>query len=133
MASIFTRIIKREIPAYIVAEDDNHIAILDINPLVKGHTLVIPKKEIDYLFDLDDASFAQLNLFGKRVARAIESVIPCLRIGMAVVGLEVPHIHIHLVPLNSMGDINFAKPKLRLQAEELELIAQRIKDAYLKS
>jgi histidine triad (HIT) family protein len=133
MASIFTRIINREIPAYIVAEDDNHIAILDINPLVKGHTLVIPKKEIDYLFELDDGSYTDLNLFAKRVAKAIESVMPCLRIGMAVVGLEVPHIHIHLVPLNSMGDINFTKPKLKLPAEELELISRKINEAYMKS
>ena len=133
MASIFTKIIRREIPAYIVAEDNKHIAILDINPLVKGHTLVIPKQEIDYLFDIDDASYAELNLFAKKVAKSIESVIPCLRIGIAVVGLEVPHAHIHLVPLNNMGDIDFSKPKLRLSKEEFEQISKKINDDFLKS
>ncbi len=132
MASIFTKIIRRDIPAYIVAEDEKHIAILDINPLVKGHTLVIPKKEIDYLFDFDDADFSELNLFSKKVAKAIQSVIPCLRIGVAIIGLEVPHAHIHLVPLNSMGDINFSKPKLRLSKEEFEQICRKINEAFLK-
>lgn len=130
MASIFTKIVKREIPAYIVAEDDANIAILDINPLVIGHTLVIPKKEVDYYYDLDIDDFDNLNRFARKVAKAIESVIPCLRIGVAVVGLEVPHTHIHLVPLNSMGDINFSKPKLKLTKEEFQQTLEKIDKAY---
>lgn len=130
MASIFTKIIDREIPAYIVAEDDNNIAILDINPLVKGHTLVIPKKEVDYYFDLTPEDYQNLNTFSRKVAKSIESVISCLRIGVAVIGLEVPHTHIHLVPLNSMGDINFSRPKLNLSAEEFQRIAGEISEAY---
>ena len=132
MASIFTKIVKREIPAYIVAEDDSSIAILDINPLVVGHTLVIPKKEVDYYFDLESDEFDNLNQFARKVAKAIESVIPCLRIGVAVVGLEVPHTHIHLVPLNSMGDINFSRPKLELSKEEFQRILEKISKAYQK-
>ena len=132
MASIFTKIIKREIPAYIVAEDEKHIAILDINPLVKGHTLVIPKKEIDYLFDIDDEAYNALNIFAKKVANAIEKVIPCIRIGTAVIGLEIPHCHIHLVPLNSMDDINFSRPKLKLSRGEFEDITNSIREAFEK-
>jgi histidine triad (HIT) family protein len=132
MASIFTKIIQREIPAYIVAEDEHNIAFLDINPLVVGHTLVIPKKEIDYYFDLSDNDYNRLNQFTKNLAKAIESVIPCIRIGVAVVGLEVPHTHIHLVPLNSMGDINFSKPKLKLTPEEFKLTAEKISKAFLE-
>jgi len=132
MASIFTKIVKREIPAYIVAEDDSSIAILDINPLVVGHTLVIPKKEVDYYFDLESDEFDKLNQFARKVAKAIESVIPCLRIGVAVVGLEVPHTHIHLVPLNSMGDINFSRPKLELSKEEFQRTLEKISKAYQK-
>ena len=132
MASIFTKIVKREIPAYIVAEDDSSIAILDINPLVVGHTLVIPKKEVDYYFDLESNEFDNLNQFARKVAKAIESVIPCLRIGVAVVGLEVPHTHIHLVPLNSMGDINFSRPKLELSKEEFQRTLEKISKAYQK-
>jgi len=130
MASIFTKIINREIPAYIVAEDVYNIAFLDINPLVVGHTLVIPKKEVDYYFNLGDEDYQRLNQFSKKVAKAIESVIPCIRIGVAVVGLEVPHTHIHLVPLNSMGDINFSKPKLKLTQKEFEQITAKINRAY---
>jgi histidine triad (HIT) family protein len=130
MASIFTRIIKNEIPAYLVAEDDHNIAILDINPLVAGHTLVIPKTEVDYYFDMDESSFTSLNLFARKVAVALEQTIPCLRIGVAVVGLEVPHTHLHLVPLNSMGDINFSKPKLQLSKEEFTSLAGRIRAAF---
>jgi histidine triad (HIT) family protein len=126
MSSIFTKIINREIPAYIVAEDDKFIAFLDINPLVKGHTLVVPKNEVDYLFDLDDEILASLNVFAKNVAKGIEKVIPCLRIGVCVIGLEVPHAHVHLIPLNGMGDINFANPKLKLGKEELTSIAKKI-------
>src|SRR5687767_13102630 len=119
MPSIFTKIINREIPGYIVAEDENYIAFLDINPLVVGHTLVVPKKEIDYIFDLDDQTLAGLNLFAKKVALGIQKAISCKRIGIAVIGLEVPHTHIHLVPMNSMGDINFSKQKLNPSKEEL--------------
>lgn len=127
MASIFTKIINREIPAFIVAEDDHFIAFLDIMPLVKGHLLVVPKKEVDYIFDLEDDVLTDLHLFAKKVARAQEKVIPCERIGLTVIGLEVPHVHIHLIPLNSMDDINFSRPKLQLDEDELTGIAIRIK------
>ena len=126
MASIFTKIINREIPGHIVAEDENFIAILDINPLVEGHTLVIPKKEVDYIFDLDEETYLGLHQFARKVAEGIEKEIPCLRIGTAVIGLEVPHVHLHLVPLNSMGDINFSKPKLNPSQEQLADIASKI-------
>ncbi len=131
MASIFSKIINREIPGYIVAEDDNNIGILDINPLVKGHTLVIPKNEVDYYYDLSETEYESLNRFSKKLAKAIESVIPCQRIGVAVVGLEVPHTHIHLIPLNSMGDINFSRPKLKLSDEEFTDISEKINKAFL--
>lgn len=126
MASIFTRIVKREIPAHIVAEDERCLAFLDINPLAKWHTLVIPKAEIDYYFDLDDELLSALTIFSKKVAHAIKQEIPCLRVGVCVVGLEIPHAHVHLIPLNSMGDINFSKPKLKLSQEEMASIASRI-------
>jgi histidine triad (HIT) family protein len=131
MASIFTRIINREIPAHIVAEDENYIAFLDINPLVVGHTLVIPKTEVDYIFDLDDETLAGLNLFAKKVARAIKKSIDCKRVGVAVIGLEVPHTHIHLVPMNSMNDLNFTRSKLNPSKEELVEAAEKIR-AVLK-
>lgn len=127
MASIFTKIIKREIPGHIVAEDDRFIAFLDVMPLVEGHTLVVPKNEVDYIFDLDNSTLADLMLFAKKVAVALEQAVPCKRIGMAVIGLEVPHTHIHLVPLNSMGDINFTKSKLSLSAEVMKSIAEKIR------
>ncbi len=130
MISIFSKIINREISAYIVAEDDFNIAILDINPLVVGHTLVIPKKEVDYYFDLDTEDFNRLNNFTKKVAKAIETVIPCLRIGVSIIGLEVPHTHIHLVPLNSMDDINFSRAKLKLSQEEFENTTKSIRNAF---
>ncbi len=130
MASIFTRIINREIPGHIVAEDENFIAFLDITPLVTGHTLVVPKKEIDYIFDLDDETTAGLHVFAKRVARAVKKAVPCKRIGVAVIGLEVPHTHIHLVPMNSMGDINFTKSKLNPSKEELAEVAERIRKDF---
>ena len=126
MATIFTRIINGEIPCYKVAEDDNYFAFLDINPLKAGHTLVVPKKEIDYIFDLDDNQLAGLILFSKKVAMAIKSVIPCNRIGVAILGLEIPHVHIHLVPMDTMEDINFRKPKLKLTSEEFSEIAAKI-------
>jgi len=127
MATLFTKIINREIPGHIVAEDDQHIAFLDINPLVEGHCLVVPKQEVDYIFDLDDQALKDLHLFSKKVAKAIEKAIPCLRIGIAIIGLEVPHTHIHLVPLNSMDDINFSRPKLNPSQEELAATCEKIK------
>jgi histidine triad (HIT) family protein len=129
MPSIFTKIINREIPGHIVAEDERYIAFLDITPLVPGHTLVVPKQEIDYIFDLDDDLLAGLSLFAKKVSHAVKKAIPCKRIGVAVIGLEVPHTHIHLVPMNTMSDINFTKPKLSPSKEELEVIAEKIKGA----
>ncbi len=128
MASIFTKIIQREIPAHIIAEDEKFLAFLDINPLVKGHCLVVPKQEIDYIFDLDDQTLAALHIFSKKVAKAIEKTVPCLRIGTAVVGLEVPHAHLHLVPLNNMDDINFSRPKLNPTLHELTDLAKAIKE-----
>lgn len=127
MGSIFTKIINKEIPGHVIAEDNNFIAFLDINPLVKGHCLVVPKKEIDYIFDLEDKLLADLFLFSKKVAFAIKKAIPCLRVGVAVIGLEVPHTHVHLVPLNSMNDINFSQPKLNPTKEELQATAEAIK------
>jgi|SRR5690554_1812435 histidine triad (HIT) family protein len=127
MASIFTRIINREIPGHIIAENDRFIAFLDINPLVEGHCLVVPKKEIDYVFDMDDQELADLHVFSKKIALAIKKAIPCLRVGVAVIGLEVPHTHVHLVPLNSMNDINFSQPKLKLRDEDLAKTAEAIK------
>jgi histidine triad (HIT) family protein len=130
MASLFTKIIKREIPGHIVAEDDRYIAFLDINPLVVGHTLVVPKKEVDYIFDLDDETLAGLQLFSKKVAHAIGKAIRCKRVGVAVIGLEVPHTHVHLVPMNSMDDLNFTRPKLNPSKEELASAAEKITSAY---
>lgn len=127
MGSIFTKIINREIPGHIVAEDDNYIAFLDINPLVKGHCLVVPKQEVDYIFDLEDETLTGLNLFAKKVAKAIKSAIPCKRVGVAVIGLEVPHTHVHLVPLNTMDDINFSRPKLNPSQDELAETCDKIK------
>jgi len=126
MASIFTRIINREIPAYIIAEDDLFIAFLDVMPLVEGHVLVVPKQEVDYVFDLDDRMLADMMVFAKKVAVAIKKTISCKRIGVAIIGLEVPHTHVHLVPMNSMGDINFSRPKLSPSKEELEKVAKAI-------
>ncbi len=131
MASIFTKIINREIPGYIVAEDDRFIAFLDINPLVLGHTLVVPKQEVDYIFDLDDDTLAGLNVFAKKVATAIEKAMPCKRIGVAVIGLEVPHAHVHLIPLNTMDDINFSRTKLTPSKDELTKVTARIREVSL--
>lgn len=130
MASIFTKIINREIPAQIVAEDDNYIAFLDIMPLVKGHVLVVPKVEVDYIFDLEDEILAGLHVFSKKVAKAIDKTIKCTRVGVAVIGLEVPHVHVHLVPLRSMDDINFNREKLKLSKEELAEIAETIRKGF---
>ena len=126
MASVFTRIINGEIPCYKVVEDDRYFAFLDINPLREGHTLVVPKKEIDYIFDLDDETLSGMILFSKKVAAAIKDAIPCARIGVAILGLEVPHAHIHLVPMNSMEDVNFKNPKLKFTPEEFKAIAEKI-------
>ena len=130
MASIFTRIIAGEIPSYKIAEDDQFYAFLDIRPLFKGHTLVVPKQEIDCYFDLDSKLLADSMLFCKKVAVAQKSVIECNRIGMTVMGLEVPHAHIHLIPINSMKDMSFEQPPLELTSEEMTDIAKRIRDAY---
>lgn len=129
MASIFSRIIAGEIPCYKVAEDDNYFAFLDINPVAKGHTLVIPKHEVDYVFDLEDAEYAGLMQFAKKVAKALKHTMPCKRIGVAVMGLEVPHAHIHLVPINKESDMNFFKEKLSLPAEEMAEIAKTVSEA----
>ncbi len=129
MAGIFSKIVQGEIPSYKIAEDDNYYAFLDINPIAKGHTLVIPKKEIDYIFDLDDQLLAGLHVFAKKVAKGIEKVIPCQRIGIAVLGLEVPHAHVHLVPINTVYDIDFKKPKLKFSHEEFSEIAQTVSEA----
>ena len=133
MASIFTRIVNREIPAHIVAEDQNHIAFLDINPLTIGHTLAIPKKEVDYIYDLSDEELIALQIFAKKVAKSIETVVSCERIGTAVIGLEVPHAHIHLIPIKSMDDMNFSRPKLKLTQDELALTAKIIGDEFINS
>lgn len=126
MASIFTKIINREIPGLIVAEDEHHIAILDINPLVMGHTLAIPKKEIDYIYDLSDNELEALNVFAKKVAVGLNKAVPCKRIGVSVIGLEVPHTHIHLIPLNIMDDMNFSRPKLKPSMDELLVLKDKI-------
>ena len=124
--SIFTKIINKEIPCYKIAEDENYLAFLDISPLAIGHTLVIPKKEIDYIFNMDDQLLAGLHIFSKKVAIAIEKAIPCKRIGVAVIGLEVPHAHIHLIPLQTVQDINFSRPKMVVSKEVLEETAAKI-------
>lgn len=131
MASIFTRIINGEIPSHKIAETENCLAFLDVFPLTRGHVLVVPKKEVDYIFDMDDELFSELQLFAKTVARAVKKAVPCKRIGVAVIGLEVPHAHIHLVPINTVSDINFAKEKLKPSKEELEEVAKEIREAYL--
>lgn len=130
MASIFSRIVAGEIPSYKVAEDDKHYAFLDISPVAPGHTLVIPKKEVDYLFDLADDEYESLQLFAKRVAAAMKLALPCKRIGVAVMGLEVPHAHIHLVPINKESDMNFFKEKLSLDPKDMADIAQSIAKAF---
>jgi histidine triad (HIT) family protein len=127
MASIFSKIVQGEIPCYRIAETTNCLAFLDVFPIMKGHTLVIPKKEVDYIFDLDDELLSELHVFSKKVALAVGAAIPCKRVGMVVLGLEVPHAHIHLIPLNAEGDISFSRPKLKLEKEEFEKIAALIK------
>jgi histidine triad (HIT) family protein len=132
MASIFSRIVAGEIPCYKIAEDERYFAFLDINPLTKGHTLVIPKQEVDYIFDLADEDLAGLHLFAKRVADAMKITLPCKRIGMAVIGLEVPHAHIHLIPIQRESDLLFSNPKLKLDPTEMEAIAASIRSAMIR-
>lgn len=126
MATIFTRIIQGEIPSYKVAEDENYYAFLDINPLTEGHTLVVPKKEVDYIFDLDDQTLAGMMVFAKKVAQKIGEKIACKRVAMVVLGMEVPHAHIHLIPINSEKDVDFHREKLKLTPEEFRKIAEMI-------
>lgn len=130
MSTIFSRIITGEIPSYKIAENDRFYAFLDINPMSKGHTLVVPKQETDYLFDLDDPLLGDMAVFAKKVAKAIGKAIPCKRVGMMVIGLEVPHAHIHLIPIRKEGDMSLANPKLQLPAEEFEEIAEKIRKAF---
>ena len=128
MASIFTKIVNGEIPSYKIYEDERFLVFLDAFPLAKGHTLVIPKQEIDYLFDLDDELYQDMLMLAKKISVALKEAIPCKRIGVAVLGLEVPHAHIHLIPMNSEADVNFKNPKLKFSSEEFVQIAQSIKD-----
>lgn len=129
--TIFSKIVTGEIPCYKIAEDERYFAFLDINPMTKGHTLVIPKVEEDYIFNLDDDTFNGLTLFAKKVAAAIENAMPCKRIGIAVIGLEVPHAHIHLIPINQESDMNFKNPKLQLSPEEMTAISTKIRKELL--
>lgn len=129
MATIFSRIIAGEIPSYKIAEDDNYYAFLDINPMTEGHTLVVPKKEIDYLFDLEDEDLSAMTIFAKKIAKAIAKAIPCNRVGMMVIGLELPHAHIHLLPIQKEGDMNLSNPKLKLSELEFKEIAAKIINA----
>ncbi len=130
MATLFSKIIAGEIPSYKVAEDDKFYAFLDINPLTKGHTLVVPKREVDYVFDLEDEELAAMHVFAKRVACAIRKAFPCKKVGVAVIGLEVPHAHIHLVPIQKESDMNFAHPKLKLTQAEFVEVAKAIHEAW---
>jgi len=128
MASIFSRIAAGEIPSYKVAEDERFFAFLDINPMAKGHTLVIPKQEVDYIFDLDDATIGGMNIFAKKVAKAIEKAVPCQRVGVMVVGLKVPHAHIHLIPINRESDMLLSNPRVKVEQAEFEDIARKIRE-----
>jgi histidine triad (HIT) family protein len=130
MATIFTKIVNGEIPCYKVAETEDCLAFLDINPLAKGHTLVIPKKEVDYLFDVDDVLYAKLFSFAKKIAKAVKATVPCERVGVAVIGLEVPHAHIHLCPINNIGDLSFSNARVKLTKEEFQELAQAIAGNY---
>jgi histidine triad (HIT) family protein len=129
MASLFTKIINGEIPCYKIAEDENYFAFLDINPLKKGHTLVVPKKEVDYFFSLDDKTISGMMVFAKKIAKAIDKSFDCKRVGVVVLGMEVPHAHVHLIPLNKESDASFTQPKLKLSEEEFEETAQKIRNA----
>jgi histidine triad (HIT) family protein len=127
MPSVFSRIISKDIPGHIVAEDDRFVAFLDIMPMVLGHTLVVPRQEVDYIFDLTDDHLREIGLFAKKVGKAIEKAVPCKRIGIAVIGLEVPHAHVHLIPMNSADDLNFTRPKLKPTQEQLAAVAELIR------
>ena len=127
MATIFTKIVNGEIPCYKIAENEHFLAFLDVFPLVKGHTLVIPKQEINYIFDIEDSLLADMMVFSKTIAKAVKAAIPCERIGVTVIGLEVPHAHIHLVPINTVSDMNFSLPKISVEPAEMELIAAAIR------
>ncbi len=131
MSSIFSRIIAGDIPSYKVAENDSYYAFLDINPVSKGHTLVVPKVEVDYIFDLDDETLSGLHVFSKQVAKAIKAIVPCNRIGVTVIGLEVPHAHVHLIPINQLHDMDFSKDKLVMTSEEFVALSQQISRAFL--
>jgi histidine triad (HIT) family protein len=133
MSTIFSKIISGEIPAYTVAESVEFLAFLDINPLAEGHVLVIPKKEVDYIFDLDDETYTGLQLFAKIIATGIKAAIPCKRVGVAVIGLEVPHAHIHLIPMNRVDDLNFSRPKLKFSPEEFQATSEKIREALRNS
>lgn len=130
MASIFTKIINRELPGYILAEDEHNIAFLDIQPLKKGHALVVPKMEVDYIFNLPDEQYTSLQLFAKQVAKRLKEIIPCTRIGVAVVGLEVPHVHIHLIPIDRVSDLSFANPKLKLKEEDFSEVVKKYRSNH---
>lgn len=130
MPSIFSKIVAGEIPSYKVAEDDNFYAFLDINPMAKGHTLVIPKNEIDYIFDLDDSLLKDMTVFSKKVAKAIEKVIPCKRVGMMVIGMEVPHAHIHLIPINKESDMSLSNQRVKMEQAEFEEMARSIRENF---
>lgn len=130
MATIFSKIIAGDIPSYKVAEDERFYAFLDINPLAKGHTLVVPKREVDYIFDLDDEELAAMQVFAKRVALAIQQAFPCKKVGQAVIGLEVPHAHIHLIPIQKESDMIFSHPKLQLTDDEFKAIAEAIRQQW---
>ena len=129
MESVFTKIIKKEIPAYIIEENEHFIAFLDVFPLALGHTLIVPKKQVDYIFDIDNNTYTELWIFAKKIAAKVEKAVLCKRIGIAVIGLEVPHAHIHLVPLNNVEDINFSRPKLKMEESELVAIQNKIINA----
>lgn len=129
--TIFSKIILGEIPCYKIAENDRFFAFLDINPMTKGHTLVVPKIEEDYIFNLEDQLLSDMIVFAKNVAKAIEANVQCLRIGLAVIGMEVPHAHIHLIPINKEADMNFKQPKLKLRVEEMNQIAEKINNSYI--
>jgi histidine triad (HIT) family protein len=128
MATIFTKIIEGEIPCYKIAEDERFFAFLDINPMSKGHTLVVPKQETDYIFDLDDTTLSEMIIFAKKIAKAVENAVPCNRVGLMVIGLEVPHAHIHLIPIEKEGDMNLANPRVKLTSQEFEEIAMNIRN-----
>jgi histidine triad (HIT) family protein len=129
MASIFTRIIQGEIPCHKIAENEKFIAFLDITPVAKGHTLVVPKMEVDYFFDMNDDLLSEINLFAKEVSVKLQRTVPCRRVGVAIIGLEVPHAHVHLIPLNTMADINFSAERLKMSNEELAMLAAEIRNA----